>query len=56
MAVNLAENYKPPHLVNLVRVNQVTRESGCLGMAGLQLKFQRKVSFTLIFSSMKIID
>ena len=65
MAVNLAGNYKPPHLA---RVNQVT-ETSCnvqwlkgiykrKWVCGWSLtpKFQRKVSFTLIFSSMKIIN
>ena len=60
VAVNLSGNYKPPHLAKFIKVTETFfnvqwlkgsyKRSGCLGVAGLQLKFQRKVSFTLIIN------
>ena len=68
MAVNLAGNYKPPHHA---RVNQVT-ETFCnvqwlkgiykgksvpwRGWSSTQIPKESVINFTLIFSSMKIIN
>ena len=64
--VNFAGNYKPPHLV---RVNQVTetffnvqwlkgsdKRKWALAWLVFDSNSKRKVSFTLIFSSMEMIN